>query len=66
MRDKPQWQKCVEYVNDRMGMAVGELFIRDNFDEGSKKTVMLYNNMKVFCIYMSQSVLSLTLTLKLV
>ena len=65
MRDKPQWQKCVEYVNDRMGMAVGELFIRDNFDEGSKKTVMLYN-MKVFCIDMSQSVLSLTLTLKLV
>ena len=66
MRDKPQWQKCVEYVNDRMGMAVGELFIRDNFDEGSKKTVMLYNNMKVFCIDMSQYVLSLTLTLKLV
>lgn len=40
MRDKPQWQKCVEYVNDRMGMAVGELFIRDNFDEGSKKTAL--------------------------
>ncbi|XP_063410745.1 neprilysin-1-like [Mytilus trossulus] len=39
-RDKPQWQKCVEYVNDRMGMALGALFIRDNFDEESKETAL--------------------------
>lgn len=38
-RDKPRWQKCVEYVNDRMGMALGAMFIKDNFDEESKETV---------------------------
>lgn len=39
-RDKPRWQKCVEYVNDRMGMALGAMFIKDNFDEESKETAL--------------------------
>ena len=34
-----RWQKCVEYVNDRMGMAVGRMFIRDNFPKESKDVV---------------------------
>ena len=38
-REKVRWQKCVEYVNERMGMAVGRLFVRDNFDVESKHTV---------------------------
>ena len=38
-REKVRWQKCVEYVNERMGMAVGRLFVRDNFDVESKHMV---------------------------
>lgn len=43
-RDKVRWQKCVEYVNERMGMAVGKLFVRDYFKKESKDTVsvMIY------------------------
>ncbi|XP_046381233.1 neprilysin-1-like [Haliotis rufescens] len=39
-RDKIRWQKCVEYVNKRMGMAVGSMFIRDNFKKESKDTAL--------------------------
>ncbi|XP_064642955.1 neprilysin-1-like isoform X2 [Lineus longissimus] len=35
-RDKVRWQKCVEFVNERMGMAVGAMFLRDNFKKESK------------------------------
>jgi membrane metallo-endopeptidase-like protein 1 len=35
-RDKVRWQKCVEFVNERMGMAVGAMFLRDNFRKESK------------------------------
>ena len=38
-RDKGRWQKCVDYVNDKMGMAVGRLFIRENFRQRSKEVV---------------------------
>ena len=38
-RDKVRWQKCVEYTNERMGMAVGRLFLRDNFRKDSKEVV---------------------------
>ena len=30
----------MEYLNERMGMAVGRLFIRENFDEKSKETAL--------------------------
>lgn len=39
MRDKVRWKKCVEYANDQMGLAVGAMFIRDNFRRQSKQTV---------------------------
>ncbi len=38
-RDKVRWHKCVEYVNSRLGMAVGRMFIEDNFNIESKRTV---------------------------
>lgn len=38
-RDKPRWQKCVELTNEEMGMAVGAMFIRENFKKESKDAV---------------------------
>ncbi|PVD37052.1 hypothetical protein C0Q70_04045 [Pomacea canaliculata] len=40
MRDKVRWKKCVEYANDQMGLAVGAMFIRDNFRRQSKQTAL--------------------------
>ena len=31
-----RWNSCVEWTNKKMGMAVGNLFIRDNFNHDSK------------------------------
>ena len=31
-----RWNRCVEWTNKKMGMAVGALFIRDNFNHESK------------------------------
>ncbi|KAM7312255.1 putative neprilysin [Ixodes scapularis] len=36
--DKVRWHHCVELANKKMGMAVGALFIKDNFDPHSKET----------------------------
>lgn len=36
-----RWKHCVGYVNDNMGLAVGSLFIRENFPKDSKDTVKL-------------------------
>lgn len=30
--ERPRWSQCVEWTNKKLGMAVGALFIRDNFD----------------------------------
>lgn len=37
--ERYRWSQCVEWTNKRMGMAVGALFIRDNFDHESKVIV---------------------------
>ncbi|ELU08395.1 hypothetical protein CAPTEDRAFT_163321 [Capitella teleta] len=49
-RDKVRWQKCIEYVNERMGMAVGKLFIKDYFRKESKDTAleMIHNLREAF------------------
>ncbi|XP_074654077.1 neprilysin-1-like [Tubulanus polymorphus] len=49
-RDKARWQKCVELVNERFGMGVGALFIRDNFKKESKDTAleMIHNIREAF------------------
>lgn len=49
-RDKPRWQKCVELTNDDMGMAVGAMFIRENFKKESKDAAlnMIHNLREAF------------------
>lgn len=37
--ERHRWSQCVEWTNKKMGMAVGALFIRDNFDHESKVSV---------------------------
>ncbi|XP_023238292.1 neprilysin-1-like isoform X1 [Centruroides sculpturatus] len=48
--DRARWTHCVDLVNKRMGMAVGALFIRDNFDPKSKETAleMIHNIREAF------------------
>lgn len=49
-RDKPRWQKCVELTNEEMGMAVGAMFIRENFKKESKDAAlhMIHNLREAF------------------
>ncbi|XP_064610281.1 neprilysin-1-like [Liolophura sinensis] len=49
-RDKVKWQQCVEYVNEKMGMAVGAMFIKDHFKKESKDTAleMIHNLREAF------------------
>ncbi|KAH9392669.1 Membrane metallo-endopeptidase-like 1 [Tyrophagus putrescentiae] len=48
--DRTRWSQCVELVNKKMGMAVGALFIRDNFDPKSKEIAieMIHNIRQAF------------------
>ncbi|XP_076451188.1 neprilysin-1-like [Babylonia areolata] len=39
-RGKIRWKKCVENVKELMGLAVGAMFIRDNFRRQSKETAL--------------------------
>jgi predicted metalloendopeptidase len=34
--ERNRWNQCVEWTNKKLGMAVGALFIRDNFNHDSK------------------------------
>lgn len=36
LSERHRWSQCVEWTNKKLGMAVGALFIRDNFDQHSK------------------------------
>lgn len=38
--ERNRWSQCVEWTNKKMGMAVGALFIRDNFNQESKETAL--------------------------
>lgn len=38
--ERVRWSQCVEWTNKKMGMAVGALFIRDNFNQDSKETAL--------------------------
>ncbi|XP_042900690.1 neprilysin-1 isoform X2 [Parasteatoda tepidariorum] len=48
--ERERWNQCVDLVNKKMGMAVGALFIRDNFDPKSKETAqeMILNIREAF------------------
>lgn len=34
--ERHRWHQCVEWTNKKLGMALGALFIRDNFDPTAK------------------------------
>lgn len=36
LSERSRWRDCVDWTNKRLGMAVGALFIRDNFSLDSK------------------------------
>nr|CAD7394954.1 unnamed protein product [Timema cristinae] len=36
LSERNRWSQCVEWTNKKLGMAVGALFIRDNFNHESK------------------------------
>lgn len=36
LSERHRWSQCVEWTNKKLGMAVGTLFIRDNFNHDSK------------------------------
>ncbi|GFR64348.1 endothelin-converting enzyme 1 [Elysia marginata] len=36
--DPPRWSECVDFVNVKMGNALGRLFVEEHFDESSKDT----------------------------
>ncbi|XP_015789311.1 neprilysin-1-like isoform X1 [Tetranychus urticae] len=38
--ERLRWSSCVEMINKRLGTAVGSLFIRENFDQESKRTAL--------------------------
>ncbi|XP_078042097.1 neprilysin-1 isoform X2 [Augochlora pura] len=40
LSERNRWSQCVELTNKKLGMAVGALFIRDNFDHESKETAL--------------------------
>nr|CAD7569224.1 unnamed protein product [Timema californicum] len=44
LSERNRWSQCVEWTNKKLGMAVGALFIRDNFNHESKvKPAVLFN-----------------------
>ncbi|CAK9806311.1 Nep1 [Anthophora plagiata] len=40
LSQRNRWSQCVEWTNKKLGMAVGALFIRDNFNHESKETAL--------------------------
>lgn len=44
LSERHRWSQCVEWTNKKMGMAVGALFIKDNFNHESK-----VNTAKDYC-----------------
>ncbi|KAK6631134.1 18S rRNA pseudouridine methyltransferase [Polyplax serrata] len=40
LSERHRWSQCVEWTNKKLGMAVGALFIRDNFNQDSKETAL--------------------------
>lgn len=38
--ERHRWSMCVDWTNKKLGMAVGALFIRDNFNSESKESAL--------------------------
>lgn len=39
--ERERWHQCVEWTNKKLGMALGALFIRDNFDPKAKVRILM-------------------------
>lgn len=47
LSERDRWSQCVEWTNKKLGMAVGALFIRDNFNHESK-VILPYRNSEFY------------------
>ena len=48
-QQRARWQQCIDFVNDKIGMATGALFIREHFKQQSKdKVLYIYEISMVF------------------
>ena len=40
LSERNRWNQCIDYTNKKLGMAVGAMFIRDNFNQESKEVAL--------------------------
>lgn len=45
LSERNRWSQCVEWTNKKLGMAVGALFIRENFNHESKVSIFHFKNL---------------------
>ncbi|XP_045474405.1 neprilysin-1-like isoform X2 [Harmonia axyridis] len=41
LSERHRWSQCVEWTNKKLGLAVGALFVKDNFNHESKETALV-------------------------
>ncbi|XP_044753111.1 neprilysin-1 isoform X2 [Coccinella septempunctata] len=41
LSERHRWSQCVEWTNKKLGLAVGALFVKDNFNQESKETALV-------------------------
>ncbi|XP_012341467.1 neprilysin-1-like isoform X2 [Apis florea] len=46
LSERDRWSQCVEWTNKKLGMAVGALFIRDNFNHESKTALEMIRTIR--------------------
>ncbi|XP_030759295.1 neprilysin-1-like isoform X2 [Sitophilus oryzae] len=46
LSERHRWSQCVEWTNKKIGMAVGALFIRDNFNHDSKTALQMIHTIR--------------------
>ena len=44
---RARWRECEDYVTGQMGMAVGQKFVKQEFDETAKDNVSLFDYLGV-------------------
>lgn len=52
--ERHRWHQCVEWTNKKLGMGLGALFIRENFDPAAKVrkvTAKGNHNLSNICIF---------------
>lgn len=41
LSERHRWSQCVEWTNKKLGLAVGALFVKNNFNHESKETALV-------------------------